>query len=234
MAGPPGDVPDDAARWWRAYLLAERDQDGELRALAAAGDDHARRQLASWLSDRAAANRTPSDRVMLEEAVELIRPLADAGDDVADLWLARWLADCDCLDELRRRADSGSYHAVRELVRLLAEHDMLDELRERADGGSYPALAELARRLAQRDMHGELRELAVAADPGKRELILAAAGEGATGGLDVLRVLADLGEKRGRVWLARRLAREGQLDELRQRAENGDEYARHWLTEQPH
>jgi hypothetical protein len=140
----------------------------------------------------------------MEEAIEVILPLADAGDDVADRWLARWLADCDRLGELRRRAGSGS----------------------------YPALRELARRLAQRGMHGELRELAAAAEPGQRQLILEAAGEGAYE-LDVLRVLADLGENRGRALLARRLAREGHLDELRQRAESGDEYARHWLAEEP-
>ena len=95
MADPVyGDKTDDAARWWRAYQLAENDQADELRRLAAAGDDHARRQLASWLSDRAG----------LEEAIEVIRPLADAGDDVAELWLARWLADCDRIEELRERA----------------------------------------------------------------------------------------------------------------------------------
>jgi hypothetical protein len=230
-AGPLSDDTEDAARWWRAYVLAENDQVDELRALTAAGDVHARRQLASWLSDRAACGRTLSDRAKMEEAIEVIRPLADAGDDVADLWLARWLADCDRLDELRRRADSGSYHAVRELARRLAERDMLDELRRRADSGSYPALRELARRLAQRDMHGELRELAVAADPDNRQVILEAAGEGAYE-LDVLRVLADLGERRGKALLARRLAREGHLDELRQRAGSGDEHARHWLTEE--
>jgi hypothetical protein len=233
MADPLGDDTEDAAQWWRAYLLAESDQADQLRALAAGGDDHARRQLASWLSDRAECSRTLSDRVMMEEAVEVIRPLADAGDDVADLWLARWLADCDRLDELRRRADSGSDHAVRELARRLAELDMIDELRRRADSGSYPALLELAKRLAQRGLHGELRELATAADPDKRQLILEAAGEGPNGELDVLRVLADLGDKGGCARLARHLAREGHLDELRQRAENGDEYAQHWLMEEP-
>jgi hypothetical protein len=232
MAGPLSADTEDAARWWRAYLLAENDQVDELRALTAAGDDHARRQLASWLSDRGACGRTLSDRAKMEEAIEVILPLADAGDDVADRWLARWLADCDRLEELRRRAGSGSYHAMRELASQLAERDMLDELRLHADSGSYPALRELATRLAQRDMHGELRELAVAADPDKRQLILDAAGEGAYE-LDVLRVLADLGENRGRARLARRLAREGHLNELRQRAESGDEYARHWLTEEP-
>ena len=48
-----GDTTDDAARWWRAYQLAESDQVDELRGLAAGGDDEASRQLASWLSDRA-------------------------------------------------------------------------------------------------------------------------------------------------------------------------------------
>ena len=50
-----GDEPDeaDAARWWQAYQLADHDQSDELVARAAAGDEHARRQLAGWLSDRA-------------------------------------------------------------------------------------------------------------------------------------------------------------------------------------
>lgn len=55
--------------------------------------------------------------------------------------------------------------------------------------------------------------------------------ENSAGDLDVLRVLADLGDKGGRAWLARRLARGGHLDELRQRAAGGDEYARHCLDE---
>jgi hypothetical protein len=120
MIRPLSEDAEDAARWWRAYQLAENDQAGELRERAAAGDDHARRQLASWLADRA---RT-------EEAIEAIRPLADAGDDVADRWLARWLADGDHLDELRRRADGGSYPALHELAGWLAGHERLNELRE--------------------------------------------------------------------------------------------------------
>jgi hypothetical protein len=63
------------------------------RERAEAGDEHARRQLARWLSDRA---RT-------EEGIEVIRPLADAGDDIVELWLAWWLAEPDHLDELRQR-----------------------------------------------------------------------------------------------------------------------------------
>jgi hypothetical protein len=120
MTHPLGDTTEDAERWWRAYLLAENDQAGELRQRADAGDEHARRQLASWLSDRA---RT-------EEAIEVIRPLAGAGDDVAELWLARWLADGGHLDELRRRAASGSYPALHELAEWLACHQHLDELRK--------------------------------------------------------------------------------------------------------
>jgi hypothetical protein len=216
------DETDDAARWWQAYVLAENDQVDELRDRAAAGDDHARRQLASWLSDRS----------RMKEAIEVIRPLADAGDEVADLWLVRWLADDDRLDELRERAAGGSYYAPHELAKLLAAHDLHDELRERAFlGGGHDALRELATWLAARDRHDELRELATAADPDRRLLILEAAGDGSSGGLDVLRVLADLGNKRGRFLLARRLAREGHLDELRDRAARGDEYAEGWLAE---
>jgi hypothetical protein len=71
MIRPLDEDTEDAAQWWRAYVLAENDQVEELRELAAAGDSHARRQLASWLSDRARS----------EEAIEVIRPLADAGDN---------------------------------------------------------------------------------------------------------------------------------------------------------
>jgi hypothetical protein len=121
MICPPGGATEDTEQWWQAYLLAENDQAGELRQRAESGDEHARRQLASWLSDRA---RT-------EEAIEIIRPLADAGgDEAAELWLARWLADDNHLDELRRRAIGGSYPALHELAEWLARHEHLDELRE--------------------------------------------------------------------------------------------------------
>lgn len=120
MTHSPGDVAEDAERWWRAYQLAENDQAETLRQHADEGDDHARRQLASWLADRA---RT-------EEAIEVIRPLADAGDEVAEMWLARWLADADKPGELRRRAASGSYPALYELAQWLAGREQLDELRE--------------------------------------------------------------------------------------------------------
>src|ERR1700751_4085233 len=102
MINPIGEATEDATRWWQSYLLAENDQAGELRERSDAGDAHARRQLASWLADRARQ----------EEAIEVIRPLAEAGDGVADLWLARWLADGNHLGELRQRAVSGSYPAL--------------------------------------------------------------------------------------------------------------------------
>jgi len=120
MIRPLGEDTEDAMRWWQAYLLAGNDQVGELRDRAAAGDEHARRQLASWLSDRAKT----------EEAIAVIRPLADAGDDIAQLWLARWLAERDHLDELRQRAASGGHHALLELAGWLADHGCLEELRE--------------------------------------------------------------------------------------------------------
>jgi hypothetical protein len=119
MTCPLGDTAEDAERWWQAYQLAENDQAGELRERAEAGDEHARRQLASWLADR----------VRTAEAIEVISPLADAGDYEAELWLARWLADGDHLDELRRRAASGSYPALHELTGWLADHEQMDELR---------------------------------------------------------------------------------------------------------
>jgi hypothetical protein len=228
MAGSrlPGEQASDAARWWRAYQLAENDQADELRELAAAGDDHARRQLASWLSDRAG-----DDRARLGEAIELIYPLADAGDEVAELWLARWLADCDRVSELRQRADRGGYHASRLLARLLADHGMAGELRERASAGDYHALRALVRWLAEHDMGEELRDLVTGADAGTQPLIFDVASEEGSPGMNALRVLAGLGHKTSRSRLAFRLAREGRLDELRRRAEGGDEYARNRLDE---
>ena len=187
---------DDQAQWWHAYQLAENDQVGELRRLAAAGDDHARRRLAGWLSDRAG-----SDGAKMVEAIEVIHPLADAGDDVAELWLARWLADHGHLDELRERASAE-------------------------DG--YHALRELARRLAELDRPGELRELALAAGRERRLLIVRAAAEAYSPGMDVTRMCADLGDEPARRGLIRWLARSGQLDELSECAET-DDYARDWL-----
>jgi hypothetical protein len=220
-----GEATEDEERWWQAYLLACSDQEDELRERAAAGDEHARRQLASWLSDR----------LRTEEAIEVIRPVADAGDDVAELWLARWLADGGHLDELRERSYRGSYHARHHLAGLLGDHDMVDELRELASGrdGEH-ATRVLARALAERGRHAQLRNLALAADPGRRQLILeAAATSNLPGlrGLRVMRELADLGSTTSRAGLARRVAREGRLDELRERAESGDIYAQGWLSE---
>ncbi|HEY0718911.1 MAG TPA: hypothetical protein VGD68_14945 [Streptosporangiaceae bacterium] len=119
-SGPPDSAAEDQARWWRAYMLAENDRTDELRQDADAGDDHARRQLASWLADRG----------QIDEAIAVIRPLADADDEIAQLWLARWLADGDHVDELRWRAEAGGYHALRYLASWLAEQGRLDELRE--------------------------------------------------------------------------------------------------------
>lgn len=121
---------------------------------------------------------------------------------MADLWLARWLADHDHLGELRQRITTGSYHAV----------------------------PELARRLAERNRPGELRKLALAADPEMRVLILRAAQEAYSPGMNVTRVCADLGDERARHRLIHWLAGSGRLDELRRRGEDGDDYARHWLA----
>ena len=230
MVDPLSEDTEDAVRWWRAYQLAENDQVDELRKLAGAGDEHARRQLASWLSDRAWCGDPWPDQAKMAEAIEVIRPVADAGDDVAEMWLARWLADCDRLEELRQRADSGGYYAVRELARRLGERDMLDELRERTDRADSHALRELTGRLAAHDVPEQLRELIAATDADRQQMILQAAAFANPAGINVLRVVADLGNNSARQRLARLLAREGRLDELRERAENGDDYARQWLV----
>jgi hypothetical protein len=149
MSDPSGESAEDAEQWWQAYQLAERGQDDELRRRAAAGDQHARQQLASWLADRG----------RMSEAIELIRPLAEAGDGIADRWLARWLAEDDAAPELRQRAAAGSYPALIELADWLAGHGHRDELRALMAGHQLLLGSWLAE---QHDM----RVIAVAADLG--------------------------------------------------------------------
>jgi hypothetical protein len=180
MTSSAGGPADDAERWWQAYLLAESDQAGELRERAEAGDGHARRQLASWLDDRA---RT-------EDAIEVIRPLADAGDDVAALWLARWLADRDHLDELRQRAATGSYPALHELAEWLERHEHLEELRELIRGHQDLLSAWLAGR-------HDLRVLRLAAELGDDQ-----ARRRVQASLARLRERAEAGDERTRRYLA--------------------------------
>jgi hypothetical protein len=130
MIHPLGESAEDAERWWQAYQLAENDQDGELRERAEGGDEHARRQLASWLADRGYVNGGLNDPAGgLDEAIEIIRPLADAGDDIASMWLARWLADAGQLDELRldewlsrRRARAAESESARRFLAELEEN----------------------------------------------------------------------------------------------------------------
>jgi hypothetical protein len=160
-----GDTAEDAERWWRAYQLAESDQAGKLREHAEAGDEHARRQLASWLADR----------VRTEEAIEVIRPLADAGDEVAELWLARWLARHEHLDELREliashrealsswlaRGPGGGMRVVRLVAELgddAARRQLsrwLSRLRQRATDGDEYARSFLAANPDWRDFRAE-------------------------------------------------------------------------------
>lgn len=52
-----GATAEDAERWWQAWQLAETGQAGELRRRAEGGDEHARRQLAGWLDERAEPRR---------------------------------------------------------------------------------------------------------------------------------------------------------------------------------
>ena len=180
MTRPLGDTAEDAERWWQAYQLAEHDQAGELRERAVAGDEYARRQLASWLAERA---RT-------EEAIEVIRPLADGGDDVAELWLARWLADGDHLDELRQRAARGSYPALHELAEWLAWHEHLDDLRELVVDHWELLASWLAR---QHNMRVVRLAAELGDDAARRRLEL---------GLARLRERADAGDEHARQFLA--------------------------------
>jgi hypothetical protein len=189
LADSPAQDASDADQWWQAYCLAENDEVDEMRQRADRGDDHARRQLASWLGDRGRA----------QEALALIRPLADAGDDIAQLWLARWLAECDQASELRQRADAGNDHALYELVGWLATHDRLTELRGLigAEGG----LAALGAfwRSWQEDMD-VLRLLADAGDDDARRQL--ASWLARLGDFDELRQRADAGDEHARRQLA--------------------------------
>jgi hypothetical protein len=153
LADSPAKEASDAARWWQAYLLAENGEVDELRQRADSGDDHARQQLAYWISERGRP----------QEAIALIRPLADAGEDIAQLWLARWLAENDQAGELRQRANAGDDHALYELAGWLAVHGRLAELREviSIDGGL--AALQAFWRTWQADI-GVLRLLADAGD----------------------------------------------------------------------
>ena len=179
MTRPLGGTAEDAQRWWQAWQLAETGQAGELRQRAEGGDEHARRQLAGWLDERA---RT-------EEAIGVIRPLADAGDEVAELWLARWLASGDHPGELRQRAARGSLPALHELAEWLARHEHLDELRELVADASQLLASWLARQhnmrvvrlaaelgddAARRRLQGwlaRLRERAAAGDEHARQFL---------------------------------------------------------------
>jgi len=185
----PRPLVDDATRWWRAYLLAEDDQEDALRQLADSGDDHAQRQLACWLAEH--------DRTA--EAITVIRPLADAGEDLAQLWLARWLAGDDRVGELRQRADVGDDHAWPELFDWLAWHD-LDELRVLAVTLDGRALQLLTRWLARQ---GNIEVLRIGADAGddhaRRMLAHWLARKGHT---DELRRRAATGDDHAQEWLA--------------------------------
>jgi hypothetical protein len=176
VAIPLGDTSEDTERWWQAYQLAESDQAAELRQRAEAGDAHARRQLASWLSDRAKT----------DEAIETIRPLADVGDELAQLWLARWLADGNHIGELRERAARGSSPALEELAGWLAGHQSLDDVRELAARHRD----ELAGWLARQGATGDIKLASLAADLGDSD-----ARERAEGWLARLRERAAAGSE---------------------------------------
>ena len=184
-------------------------------------------------------------------------PVEDPG-DTARWWEAYCLAENDEADELRRRADSGDDHARRQLAcwlaergqaqeaaavirpladagediaqlwlaRWLAECDRIGELRQRAEAGNDHALGELAEWLATHHRFDELRELS--AEEGRASQLLAC-WRPRVGYLEVVRLLADLGDDDARRQLAHWLARRGHIDELRRRADAGDEHARRGL-----
>jgi hypothetical protein len=146
----------DAARWWRAYQLADAGRDDELRRHADEGDEHARRALASWLAERA----------RYAEAIEVIRPLAATGEHYAVLRLDRWLADAGHTEELRRRAAHGDDRAWEELASWLASSHQLDELAGLARAAAARRPEALARWLAQQ---GDMYVHRIGADAGDTE-----------------------------------------------------------------
>jgi hypothetical protein len=143
-----GDKTDDAARWWRAYQLAENDQVDELRRLAAAGDDHARRQLADHdlldeLRDRISAGgghyalRRLARRLIERDMSEELRELVEAADaDTRPLILdAAGGASSTWMNAMRVLADFGHKASGMYLARTLAREGRLEELRQRAGNG---------------------------------------------------------------------------------------------------
>lgn len=123
---------------------------------------------------------------------------------------------------IRPLADADHDIAQLWLARWLAERDHVDELRRRAGTGDSHALRHLAGWLAEQGRLEELRELL--AD--HRELL--ASSWGSTYGqhqMQVLRLMADLGDDHARQVLVRWLAR------MRERAQAGNEYAQRALAE---
>jgi hypothetical protein len=79
-----GEQASDAARWWRAYQLAENDQADELGELAAAGDDHARRSTAAvnrdgigpgtWYVDLVHVTARPGSVIVRDLYIDVLVP----------------------------------------------------------------------------------------------------------------------------------------------------------------
>jgi hypothetical protein len=159
--GPQTPQEEDALRWWRAYQLADGQQTGELRRLAEAGDDHARRQLASSL---AAAGDT-------DEALAVIGPLCEAGDQVAREWRIRWLGAAGRIEELRGLIPDEQVAVI------------------------------LAERLARDGRLAELRALAEEDGPHAARVRVWMGSE--QGGIDVMRIAAELGDEQARLRVAR-------------------------------
>jgi hypothetical protein len=160
------------------------------------------------------------------DRIEELRQHAEAGDEHAQCQLASWLSDRRQIDEaitvIRPLADADHDIAQLWLARWLAERDQVDELRRRAGTGDSHALRHLAGWLAGQGWLEELRELLT----DHRELL--ASSWGSTHGqhqMQVLRLMADLGDDHARQVLVRWLAR------MRERAQAGNEYAQRALAE---
>ena len=244
------DAGDEHAAERLAGLLADRDDLDGLRARADAGDRYAARELAELLEARgdlagaAQILRAAADTGDEHAAERLAALLADLAkrDDVDE-----------AAQKLRAAADTGDEHAAERLAALLADLAKRDDLGEVAQDAAREAgrVALQARRPGRAPRTGrrrrQIRHLAAGRpaqgtrrrgrdrpDAARRIRRLRRrrdrdAWEMATllwrGELDLLRKLADAGDRYAARRLAELLEKRGDLDGLRARADAGDEHA---------
>jgi hypothetical protein len=212
-------------------LLADRNQTGRLRRLAAAGDPYAAARLADLLAEQGRA----------EDALAVFRALADAGDQDAEVRLADLLAEHGRVEELRERAGTGHPDTALRLAELLADRGGTEEalviFGQRAQAGDPYATVRFADLLAAQGRTDDalviFRRRAEAGDAyaaGRLDELLAAQDR-----LDELRRRIDAGDPFAAGHLARRLADQGRTEDaltvFRQLAGAGDGYAANRLAD---